>query len=87
MEITLARKQRAVGVQAMVFLWLPLLHCVPLDRRPAFAGRTARRNEQAGYRLDAANKSLLIDTVTAFLFAADDTRRDLMEILRKLRQL
>lgn len=83
-EIKIARRQRAVGNQAMVFVHLPLAHCRPLDGRAPFAGRIAEAKELAEYRIGADNVGLLSDVAAAFLFASAQHREDLRALLAQL---
>lgn len=84
-EIKVARRQRAVGNQAMVFVHLPLACCRPLDGLPPFAGRVAERKEKAEYRVNAENAGILSDVAVAFLFASVKHRDDMRGLLEQIR--
>ncbi len=83
LEITIKAKQRAVGNQAMVYVYLPLDRCCGRDGRP-LVGRCAERNEKAEYDLSEENASLISDTVLAFAFASVRHRNDLRMIFEQL---
>ena len=81
-EIVLSAKQRAVGLQAMVYARVPIGIC--RDKNDAsLAGRTAAAKERACYRLDAANVDLLADLVAAFALASPKHHGDMRMLLNK----
>ncbi|MCD6328332.1 R.Pab1 family restriction endonuclease [bacterium] len=80
-EIKIAHKQRAVGNQAMIFVHLPLRHCVPLSDSPLL-GRCAQKLEKVSYVIDSKNVSIISDTVIAFSLASSRHHSDMEAIFR-----
>ena len=85
-EITLSAKQRAVGLQAMVYAILPLAKCRDEKGMPLI-GRAAQAKERAHYRLNETNVGLLIDLVAAFALASRRHRDDMKTLLQKMNLL
>ena len=83
-EIRIAHKQRAVGNQAMIFLNLPLVNCLPKSGE-SIIGRNANKLEEVDYTINSANSNLIYDTVLAFAIASKRHRRDMAMIFSKLR--
>lgn len=81
-EIKIGPKQRAVGTQAMIYVHLPVQACSA--EAGALPGRTAVQNEQAIYRITAANSTLVYDTVLAFVLASRSHARDIKLIFEAL---
>ena len=79
-EIVLSRQQRAAGLQAMIYVRLPLCHCRAENGEPLI-GRIAGVNELAFYRVQRENARLAIDLIEAFACASrthrDDMRREI----------
>lgn len=84
-ELKLAHKQRAVGNQAMVYVHLPMIHCIGNDNRN-FIGRIAEKNELAWYRIDHQNAMISCDAIRGFIAASENHRRDIRQILAELQQ-
>lgn len=79
-EIILKHKQRAVGLQAMVYL------CIHIDKlkdedNNSFIGRSAHSKEFGIYEITAENKEIIIDVVKAFAIASWQHRNDIKSIL------
>ena len=75
-EITLFRRQRAVGLQAMIYVNLPLRRCRAENGEPLI-GRMAGVNELALFRIHRENARLAIDLIEAFACASRTHRADL----------
>lgn len=83
-EIKIAHKQRAVGNQAMIYVHLPLVHCSSAVSGAPLVGRRANKLEEASYRIDSSNASLLTDTVVAFAVASVRHRMDMRLIFEAI---
>ena len=79
-QIQLKEKQRAVGVQAMLYLCLPMDQVLRLDGTPRPAG-PAKTKERVLYRFDSESIGLLLDVVRAFGLASKQHNEDLRQIL------
>ncbi len=79
-QIQLKEKQRAVGVQAMLYVCLPMDQVLRLDGTPRPAG-PARTKERVLYRFDSESIGLLLDVVRAFGMASKQHNEDLRQIL------
>ncbi len=78
--IQLKEKQRAVGVQAMLYVCLPMDQVLRLDGTPRPAG-PAKTKERVLYRFDSESIGLLLDVVRAFGMASKQHNEDLRQIL------
>lgn len=78
-EIKIAHKQRAVGNQAMIFVHLPLRHCVSQSDFPLI-GRCAEKLELVSYSIGSGNVSLIRDTVIGFSLASNRHHNDIQAI-------
>ena len=79
-QIQLKEKQRAVGVQAMLYLCLPMDQVLHLDGTPRPPG-PAKTKERVLYRFDSESIGLLLDVVRAFGLASKQHNEDLRQIL------
>lgn len=82
-EIILRHKQRAIGLQAMVYLCiyveqLKYANGDPLINRPPLA------NEIGQLEIDSNNKTIILDTVKSFAIASQQHNRDISDILNKI---
>jgi len=75
-EIKIAHKQRAVGNQAMIFLNLPIRFCQALDGS-SLIGRIAEKKERIQYIIDKTNRTLIYDTLLAFIIGSKKHRDDI----------
>ena len=79
-QIQLKEKQRAVGVQAMLYVCLPMDQVLHLDGTPRPPG-PAKTKEHVLYRFDSESIGLLLDVVRAFGMASKQHNEDLRQIL------
>ena len=86
-QISISKKQRAVGNQAMVYVCLPLAQCTSPSAESSFIGRTADVKEEAAYRITAENVSLITDAIVAFAIASENHRDDFRRIFEKIGSL
>ncbi|MCW7078574.1 MAG: R.Pab1 family restriction endonuclease [Canidatus Methanoxibalbensis ujae] len=82
-EIILKHKQRAVGLQAMVYL------CIYINQLKdgggkLLMGRTARPREFGILEITSENKEIIIDIVKAFAIASCQHRNDIQSILQQV---
>ena len=75
-EITFFRRQRAAGLQAMIYVNLPLRRCRAENGEPLI-GRCATKKEIALFRVCRENARLAIDLIEAFVCASRTHRADL----------
>jgi hypothetical protein len=82
-EIILRHKQRATGVQAMVYL------CIYIEKLKDINGRTlidriAKERELAQLEITSKNKTIILDTVRAFAIASPQHKNDILNILEEI---
>lgn len=78
-EITIREKQRAVGVQPMLYLCFPITELQESDN---LIGRTARKKEVAKFVIDESNYSIVIEMVRIFGMLSPSHHKDSIEILK-----
>lgn len=84
-EIILKHKQRAVGLQAMVYL------CIGIDKLKGnngseLIGRKAKVNEFGKLVINEDNKDMIKDVVKAFAIASNNHKRDINKILELVKE-
>lgn len=82
-EIILRYKQRAVGLQAMVYLCIYIETLKDKDGN-SFIGRTAETREFGRYEITFGNKEIILDVVKAFAIASQQHKRDISNILKQI---
>ncbi len=82
-EIKLFPKQKAVGVQPMIYIWLPLEQCMT-ETGASPVGRTAQTKEKVKYIINQSNTDLITDTVKAFCLASEKHNADMVMILEAI---
>jgi len=82
-QIQLKPRQRAVGVQAMVYVCLPLDKARTMDGSPRAPG-PARTKETVLFVFDRTNTGFLLDVVRAFGMASKQHNEDMTAILGKV---
>ena len=82
-EIILKHKQRAVGLQAMVYLCIHMEKLKDVNGE-SLIGRSARPKEFCILKITSANKEIIIDVVKAFAIASWQHRNDIMSILNQV---
>ena len=83
-EIILRHKQRAVGLQAMVYLCIYVEILKDKDGN-SFIGRTAESREFGKFEITTENKELITDVVKAFAIASQQHKRDISNILKQIK--
>jgi hypothetical protein len=84
-EIILKHKQRAVGLQAMVYLCIYIEKLVD-ENGKSFIGRCATTKEFGKIEITSENKELIKDVVKAFAIASQAHKRDILNILRQVEE-
>jgi hypothetical protein len=84
-EIILKHKQRAVGLQAMVHLCIYIEKLVD-ENGKSLIGRTATTREFGKIEINSENKELIKDVVKAFALASQVHKRDILSILRQVKE-
>ena len=84
-EIILKHKQRAVGLQAMVYLCIYIEKLVD-ENGKSLMGRTATTKEFGKIEITTENKELIKDVVKAFAIASQVHKRDILSILRQVEE-
>ena len=82
-EIILQHKQRAVGLQAMVYLCI-YIEKLKDEHGDSLIGRTARPKEFGVLEITFANKEIIVDVVKAFAIASWQHRNDIEFILNRV---
>ena len=84
-EIILKHKQRAVGLQAMVYLCIYIEKLVDKDGK-SLIGRSANTKEFGEIEITIENKELIKDVVKAFAITSQVHKRDISSILRQVKE-
>jgi len=82
-EIILKHKQRAVGLQAMVYLCI-YINQLKDGNGKLLMGRTAKPREFGILEITSENKEIIIDVVKAFAIASWQHRNDINSILNQV---
>lgn len=84
-EIILKHKQRAVGLQAMVYLCIYIEKLVDKDGK-SLIGRSANPKEFGELEITIENKGLIKDVVNAFAIASQTHKKDILSILKQIKE-
>lgn len=77
-EITIKEKQKAVGVQPMLFLCFPITE---LENAHSLLGRTAKTNETAVFKIDFGNICVFVEMLKLFGTLSKNHNIDVLRIL------
>ena len=80
-EIITKEKQRAVGVQPMLYLCFPITELVPAPGMPALIGRTACSKEHADFVINSDNAPVFVQLLHLFGMLSVNHRRDILSII------
>ena len=80
-EITIREKQRAIGVQPMLYLCFPITE---LRVSENLIGRTAKPKETAQFVIDESNYSIVIEMVRIFGMLSPSHRKDIIGIIQAI---
>ncbi len=84
-EIILRHKQRAVGLQAMVYLCVYVEKL--MDRNGnSLIGRVANIREFGQLEITSENRTIILDTVKAFAIASWQHKNDISNILNQIKR-
>lgn len=78
-EITIREKQRAVGIQPMLYLCFPITE---IRTSEPIIGRIARVKETGYFVLDESNYKIVIEMVKIFGMLSPSHHKDILEILK-----
>ena len=80
-EVTIREKQRAVGVQPMLYFCIPISE---LNAHPPLIGRTAKLKEMARFKFSESNYGVILQMMKIFGILSDRHRDDILRIVRTL---
>lgn len=80
-EITIREKQRAVGIQPMLYLCFPITE---LQVSENLIGRIAHKKEVGKFIIDKNNYSIVIEMVRIFGMLSPSHHKDILEILNAI---
>ena len=80
-EIISKEKQRAVGIQPMLYVCIPIGNLQPKPGYPGFFGRPAYQNECACLTLDFSYKEFLLETLRIFGTLSANHNHDVWSIV------
>ena len=80
-EITIREKQRAVGIQPMLYVCFPITE---LQVSESLIGRIARKKEMAQFVIDKSNYRIVIEMVKVFGMLSPSHHKDILEILKSV---
>lgn len=81
-EIITKEKQRAVGVQPMLYLCFPITELAPAPGKPPLLGRTAHSKEHADFVINRHNTPVFIQLLRLFGMLSENHRRDIISIIK-----
>lgn len=84
-EIILRHKQRAVGLQAMVYLCIYIEALKDRNGNPLI-GRTAGAKEFGQLEITSENQTIITDVVKAFAIASFQHKNDILDILKQIKR-
>lgn len=80
-EITIREKQRAIGVQPMLYLCFPISE---LQASTNLIGRTAQVKEKAKFEINSNNYRIVIEMVKIFGMLSSSHHQDILAILKAI---
>ena len=80
-EITIREKQRAIGVQPMLYLCFPVTE---LQVSENLIGRIAQKKETAQFVIDKSNCSVVIEMVKVFGMLSPSHHKDILGIIKSI---
>lgn len=83
-EIITREKQRAVGVQPMLYLCFPVTELVPAPGKPPLIGRPAHSKEHADFVINEHNAKVFTQLLYLFGMLSENHRRDILAIIKKI---
>lgn len=83
-EIITKEKQRAVGVQPMLYLCFPITELTPAPEKPPLLGRTAHSKEHADFVINRHNAPVFVQLLRLFGMLSGNHRRDILSIIKTI---
>ena len=80
-EITIREKQKAIGVQPMLYLCFPITE---LQTSENLISRITQVNETAQFVIDKSNYSIVIEMVKVFGMLSPSHHKDILEIVKSI---
>ena len=80
-EITIREKQRAIGVQPMLYLCFPVTELQVSDN---LIGRIAQKEETAQFVIDKSNYNIVIEMVKVFGMLSPSHHKDILGIIKSI---
>lgn len=80
-EITVREKQKAIGVQPMLYFCIPVSE---LETASPLIGRTAEQNEIALFKFSKANYHVILEMVKIFGVLSPPHREDILGIIQRI---
>ena len=80
-EITIREKQKAIGVQPMLYLCFPITE---LQTSANLIGRITQVNETAQFVIDKNNYRIVIEMIKVFGMLSPSHHKDILEILKSI---
>ena len=78
-EITIREKQRAVGIQPMLYFCFPITE---IKTKETLLGRTAQKKELGKFILDESNYRIIVEMVKIFGMLSPAHNKDIIEIIK-----
>ena len=78
-EIVVKEKQKAIGIQPMLYLCLPLKL---MEEFPQLESQMVNSKQKASYLVDKSNFRFIIETIRIFALLSKKHHRDVVNILR-----
>lgn len=85
-EIIIKEKQRAIGVQPMLYVCFPITELKPAVNKPDLIGRVADSKECAYLILDSKNKQFLLEAFKIFGILSESHNYDIRQILELIKK-
>ena len=85
-EIIIKEKQRAIGVQPMLYVCFPITELKPTNNKSSLLGRVAESKERAYLILDSKDKQFLLETFKIFGILSESHNYDIRRILELIKK-
>lgn len=85
-EIIIKEKQRAIGVQPMLYVCFPITELKPANNKLSLIGRTADSKECAYLILDSKDKQFLLESFKIFGILSESHNYDIRQILELIKK-
>ncbi|WP_293449050.1 R.Pab1 family restriction endonuclease [Persephonella sp.] len=83
-EITIREKQKAIGIQPMVYICFPVSYLKDQNGN-SIIGRKAEKNEKVYFELDKDKAFVVIDSFKIFGMLSKNHKHDILEILKVIK--